>query len=88
MARVREEARDAYSWSSGPGHRYGEHEHGYTKLLYCTEGSIDFRLGDGRTISLKPGDRMVLPAGTRHSALVGRDGCDCVEGKMEPRADA
>jgi quercetin dioxygenase-like cupin family protein len=82
MARVREEARDVYSWSNGPGDRYGEHEHGYAKLLYCTSGSIEFRLGDGRTIRLKPGDRMVLPAGTRHSAIVGPDGCTCVEGKM------
>jgi len=82
MARAREEARDVYSWSNGPGDQYGEHEHGYTKLLYCTDGSIEFRLGDGRAISLKPGDRMVLPAGTRHSAIVGSSGCTCVEGKM------
>src|ERR1041385_2293312 len=63
LARVRAEARDAYAWSNGPGDRYSEHQHAYSKLLYCTEGSIDFRTGDGRTISLKAGDRMVLPAG-------------------------
>src|SRR5207248_1363697 len=33
---VRKEARDVYGWSNGPGDRYGEHEHAYTKLLYCT----------------------------------------------------
>ena len=82
LSKVREEARDAYAWSNGPGDRYTEHQHGYTKLLYCTEGSIDFRTGDGRTISLGPGDRMVLPAGTRHSAVVGPKGCTCVEGKL------
>jgi quercetin dioxygenase-like cupin family protein len=82
LARVRAEARDAYSWSNGPGDRYAEHEHAYAKLLYCTEGSIEFRTADGRTFALRAGDRMVLPAGTRHSAVVGADGCACVEGKL------
>jgi quercetin dioxygenase-like cupin family protein len=85
-ARVRAEARDVYSWSNGPGDRYGEHAHDYTKLLYCTDGSIEFRLGDGTTIDLVAGERMVLPAGTRHSAMVGPDGCTCVEGKLTESA--
>ncbi len=81
-ARIRHEARDVYGWSNAPGDRYAQHAHGYTKLLYCTRGSIDFALADGRTLALRPGDRMVLPAGTRHSAVVGPDGCACVEGKL------
>jgi quercetin dioxygenase-like cupin family protein len=80
--RLRGEARDAYGWSNGPGDRYAEHAHTYDKLLYCTRGSIDFILGDGRTLTLRPGDRMLLPAGTRHAALVGPAGCACVEGKV------
>lgn len=79
---LRAEARDVYGWSNGPGDRYEQHSHAYHKLLYCTRGSIDFVLGDGRTLSLKPGDRMLLPAGIRHAALVGPDGCACVEGKV------
>jgi len=82
LARVRSEARDAYSWSNGPGDRYAEHAHTYTKLLYCTAGSIEFHLADGRELKLKAGDRMVVPAGTPHSAVVGPDGCTCVEGKL------
>jgi quercetin dioxygenase-like cupin family protein len=80
--RLRDEARDVYGWSNGPGDRYAEHAHSYDKLLYCTRGSIDFILGDGRTLTLRPGDRMLLPAGTRHAALVGPEGCACVEGKV------
>jgi quercetin dioxygenase-like cupin family protein len=80
--RLRKEARDAYGWSNGPGDRYAEHAHRYNKLLYCTHGSIDFILGDRRTLTLRPGDRMLLPAGTRHAALVGPAGCSCVEGKV------
>ena len=81
---IRSEARDVYSWSNGPGDRYGEHEHSFTKLLYCTRGSIEFRTPDG-AIALKTGDRMVLPAGTRHSAVVGPAGCTCIEGKLPDR---
>jgi quercetin dioxygenase-like cupin family protein len=82
LARARAEAREVYSWSNGPHDRYAEHEHLYTKLLYCAEGSIEFRLADGKTLALDAGDRMVIPAGTRHSAVVGPKGCTCVEGKM------
>ncbi|MGH2472129.1 MAG: cupin domain-containing protein [Candidatus Limnocylindria bacterium] len=73
-----------YGWSNGPGDTYGEHEHGYTKVLYCTQGSIDFVPADDRRVSLGPGDRLVLPPRTRHSALVGPEGCACVEGKLPP----
>ena len=79
---IRGEARDAYGWSNGPGDRYEQHAHAYNKVLYCTQGSIDFVLGDGRTLTLRPGDRMVLPAGTPHAARVGPEGCVCVEGKV------
>ena len=80
--RLRSEARDVYGWSNGPADRYEQHAHTYHKLLYCTRGSIDFLLGDGRTFTLKAGDRMLLPAGIQHAALVGPDGCACVEGKV------
>ncbi len=80
-ARIQREARDVYSWSNGPGDRYVEHSHPYAKVLYCTAGSIEFRTADGGGIASKPGDRMELPAGRRHSAVVGPSGCTCVEGK-------
>lgn len=80
--RIGREARDVYEWSNAPGDRYEQHAHSYRKLLYCTRGSIDFALADGRTFSLRAGDRLVLPPGTAHSAIVGPDGCACIEGKL------
>jgi quercetin dioxygenase-like cupin family protein len=80
MERLREEADGCYSWSNGPRDVYAEHSHGYEKVLYCTAGSITFKLRDGE-IRLAPGDRMVLPPGTLHSAVVGPDGCTCIEGR-------
>ena len=82
--RLAAEADDVYGWSNGPGDRYARHEHAFTKILYCVEGSIDFVLDD-RVIALRAGDRMLLPAGTPHSAIVGAAGCRCVEGKARPR---
>ncbi len=81
MAKLRTEAGGCYSWSNGPGDRYAAHSHSFEKVLYCVDGSIIFALEDeGKRIELKPGDRMVLPAGTVHSAIVGASGCTCIEG--------
>ena len=69
------------AWSNRPGDRYAAHEHGYTKLLVCAEGSITFLVGPDRTpVTLRPGDGFELPPGTRHAAVVGDAGCTCVEG--------
>jgi quercetin dioxygenase-like cupin family protein len=82
MAKLRAEAHDCYSWSNGPGDRYAAHSHGYDKVLYCVDGSITFVLeAEGRRLELNSGDRMVLPAGTVHSAIVGPGGCSCIEGR-------
>ena len=82
MAQLRGEASGCYSWSNGPGDHYAPHSHGYEKVLYCVDGSITFVLdAEGRRIELNEGDRMVLPAGTVHSAEVGPGGCTCIEGR-------
>jgi mannose-6-phosphate isomerase-like protein (cupin superfamily) len=80
LARLLTEADGCYAWSNGPEDRYAEHAHDYEKVLYCVEGSITFTLRD-REIPLGPGDRMVLPPGTPHGALVGPHGCTCIEGR-------
>ena len=68
-------------WSNGPADRYAAHEHATTKLLVCAEGSITFLVGPDQTpVELRAGDGFVLPAGTRHAAVVGPQGCTCLEG--------
>ena len=69
------------AWSNAPGDRYAPHEHDYTKLLLCAEGSITFLVGPGQEpVELGPGDGFELPPRTRHAAVVGGSGCTCVEG--------
>jgi quercetin dioxygenase-like cupin family protein len=82
MMALQREAGSCYSWSNGPHDRYAAHNHAYEKVLYCVDGSIMFLLErEGRRVELKAGDRMVLPAGTVHSAIVGPTGCTCIEGQ-------
>jgi uncharacterized protein YjlB len=80
-ARLRAIGVEPYAWSNGPGSRYAPHEHAFTKLLVCAEGSITFLVGeDGDPLELAAGEGLELPAGTRHAAVVGPDGCTCLEG--------
>jgi quercetin dioxygenase-like cupin family protein len=67
-----------HTWSNDPGYVYGEHEHDYHKVLFCIEGSIVFHTPEG-DFELEAGDRLDLPAGTRHGATVGDDGVTCME---------
>jgi quercetin dioxygenase-like cupin family protein len=79
--RLRAEGVDPYSWSNAPGDRYKAHSHAYTKLLMCAAGSITFLVGEAEeAVELSAGQGFVLPAGTRHAAVVGPEGCTCLEG--------
>jgi quercetin dioxygenase-like cupin family protein len=82
--RLRAEGLVAGAWSNGPGDRYGAHDHPYDKVIVATAGSIRFGLpATGATIQMGAGDRLELPAGTRHDALVGPGGVTCLEAHLE-----
>lgn len=69
------------AWSNTPGDRYAPHEHDYTKLIVCAEGSITFLVGqDEDRVELSAGEGFELPPRIRHAAVVGNAGCTCVEG--------
>jgi len=79
--RLRAAGVEPMAWSNGPGDRYAAHEHPFTKLLVCAEGSITFLVGEaGTPVELAPGEGFELPPRTRHAAVVGPSGCTCVEG--------
>ena len=80
-AQMKAEALPYYRWSNGPGDVYGVHRHDYHKVIYVVSGSITFNLPEtGRNLTLSPGDRLRLPAGVDHGAVVGPDGVVCLEG--------
>jgi mannose-6-phosphate isomerase-like protein (cupin superfamily) len=81
--RLRAEGLDPSPWSNGPGDRYAAHEHGYDKVIVVERGSIAFGLpAESRSVDLDVGDRLELPAGTRHDAAVGSIGVTCLEAHL------
>jgi quercetin dioxygenase-like cupin family protein len=81
--RLRADGLAASTWGNGPGDRYAAHSHGYDKIVVVADGSIDFGLPDDRDrVRLEVGDRLELPAGVRHDALVGPDGVTCLEAHL------
>jgi hypothetical protein len=78
--RLTAEGLSGHQWSNGPGDVYGAHSHGYHKVIYVVRGSITFGLPErGESVALSAGDRMDLPAGVVHDAVVGPEGVVCVE---------
>ena len=69
-----------YAWSNGPQDVYSAHSHSYNKVIYVVQGSITFGLPElGKQITLKAGDRLDLPAGIVHDAVIGTQGVICLE---------
>jgi mannose-6-phosphate isomerase-like protein (cupin superfamily) len=81
--RLRAEGLAPGTWSNGPGDTYASHDHNYDKVIVIEAGSIRFGLVDaGRSVDLGVGDRLELPAGTRHDAVVGPAGVTCLEAHL------
>jgi quercetin dioxygenase-like cupin family protein len=75
-----QEGLEAYQWSDAPGNVYGAHSHSYGKAIYVVEGSITFGIiATGERVNLGAGDRLDLPPGVLHDAVVGPRGVVCLE---------
>jgi quercetin dioxygenase-like cupin family protein len=81
--RLASEGLAAARWGNGPADRYGAHDHAYDKVIVVEQGSITFELtAPAGSIALGEGDRLELPAGTRHAAVVGPKGVSCLEAHL------
>lgn len=71
-----------YGWTNAPGDVYAPHTHAYHKVVYVVEGAITFHLPEtGAALALGPGDRLDLPPGVLHEAVVGPAGVSCIEAR-------
>jgi quercetin dioxygenase-like cupin family protein len=71
---------DVVSWSDAPHRTYAPHSHDHDESLWCVRGSITFEVA-GKRYPLRPGDRLVLPHGTVHTAEAGDDGATYLIGE-------
>jgi quercetin dioxygenase-like cupin family protein len=60
---------DVLVFTYRPGTVFPEHEHGQDKCDGVLEGVLRVTAGDA-VFDLRPGDRLYIPAGTRHAAEV------------------
>jgi quercetin dioxygenase-like cupin family protein len=80
ISEIIEEGYRPVPWTDEPGASYEPHRHAEDETLYIVSGSMDFTdLETGRTHHLEPGDKLVLPAETRHSART-REGASYIMG--------
>lgn len=77
-ALVRQSGLAAWRWEGEPGKHYPPHHHPHTKTLWVARGAITFYI-NSETLNLEAGDKMILPANTRHEADAGPEGVVCFE---------
>ena len=75
-----EEGFDALRWDDPPGASYAPHAHDRDESLWVLAGDITFGV-DGAALRLEAGDRLMLPAGTVHTALTGPRGASYLIGQ-------
>ena len=78
--RLEEDGFSAFCWTDPPCAHYDEHVHDRDESIWLVAGQMRFGAG-GRELVLGPGDRLMLPAGTRHTADAGGDGATYVIGQ-------
>src|SRR5262245_60517038 len=79
-AQLAREGFEAFEWTDPPGARYGAHSHDHDESIWLLSGAIVFG-ADGRELALGPGDRLMLPAGTVHTARAGPGGATYLIGE-------
>ena len=81
--RMRDEGMEPTHWSNTAGTVYHAHTHDYHKVIYVVSGSLILGFPIiGEPTQLMAGDRLSLPAGIEHNAVVGDEGVLCLEGRL------
>ena len=63
-----------------PDARYPPHAHDHDESIRVVSGEIAFGV-EGQSWRLRPGDRLMLPAGTVHTAEAGPEGATYLIGE-------
>jgi len=65
-----DEGYGVYQWSDRPGTAYGVHQHSSHQCHWIISGTLELQVEGVGAVTLNPGDRDFMPAGTYHSARV------------------
>ena len=79
--RLVEDGFEVIRWDDPPNAWYEPHSHDRDESLWCIAGEITFGVG-GNEYKLGPGDRLMLPRGTVHSARAGAGGASYWIGEL------
>jgi quercetin dioxygenase-like cupin family protein len=71
--RLAAEGFESFEWADAPGADYSPHAHDHDESLWVIDGDIVFSVA-GVDYRLGPGDRLMLPKGTVHTARAGGAG--------------
>jgi len=70
-----------YEWTDKSNKEYSAHKHKDKVSFYVIDGDIVMDI-EGKSISIKKGERFDVPVGKTHSAKVGKSGCHFLVGEM------
>jgi quercetin dioxygenase-like cupin family protein len=79
-SRLEGEGFSVFPWHDAPGASYSSHSHDHDESLWVVAGDITFGAG-GEELRLGPGDRLMLPKGTEHTAKAGPHGATYLIGE-------
>jgi len=77
-----EDFNEVYEWFDESSKHYPAHSHTYGVSIIVSEGEIEIITG-GKTVLLKSGERIDVPADQEHSATAGKEGCKYIVGEGE-----
>jgi quercetin dioxygenase-like cupin family protein len=77
---LEQEGFNVFRWRDEAGASYEPHSHEHDESLWVVDGELVFGAG-GRDYRLRPGDRLMLPRGTVHTARAGANGATYLIGE-------
>jgi len=80
QARLERDGFGVFVWSDTPGAHYSPHAHDHDESIWVVDGEMTFG-AEARILRLGPGDRLMLPAGTVHTADAGPSGATYLIGE-------
>ncbi|MEA2627119.1 MAG: hypothetical protein QOD06_3164 [Candidatus Binatota bacterium] len=79
--RLEDEGYNVFYWQDAPGADYAPHSHERDESLWLITGEMALAAA-GKKYRLHPGDRLMLPKGTVHTAHAGAAGCVYLIGEL------